>query len=159
MSLSSGTRLGPYEIVAAIGAGGMGEVYRGHDATLNRDVAIKVLPAAMAKDTERLAQSSQHRSRLRARGGERPGRAGHGTRGGCCDGFLLVVGSESRNQACGRLQAEAEWQVLGVNDLAEEIHVTPALSVRTRSAIYSLSAPRWAGRSAGPLDTSQKRRP
>jgi serine/threonine protein kinase len=56
MTLSPGTRLGPYEIVAAIGAGGMGEVYRGHDATLNRDVAIKVLPAAVAKDTERLAR-------------------------------------------------------------------------------------------------------
>ncbi len=56
MTLSPGTRLGPYEITAAIGAGGMGEVYRARDATLNRDVAIKVLPAAMAKDTERLAR-------------------------------------------------------------------------------------------------------
>lgn len=42
MSLSSDTRLGPYEIIRAIGAGGMGEVYRGRDASLNRDVAIKV---------------------------------------------------------------------------------------------------------------------
>ncbi|MBK5256184.1 MAG: protein kinase [Vicinamibacteria bacterium] len=56
MSLTPGTRLGPYEIVGAIGAGGMGEVYRGRDATLNRDVAIKVLPAAMASDAERLAR-------------------------------------------------------------------------------------------------------
>jgi serine/threonine protein kinase len=45
MTLAPGGRLGPYEIVAAIGVGGMGEVYRGRDATLNRDVAIKVLPA------------------------------------------------------------------------------------------------------------------
>ena len=44
MSIQPGTRLGPYEIVAAIGAGGMGEVYRARDTKLNRDVAIKVLP-------------------------------------------------------------------------------------------------------------------
>ncbi|MEO5763196.1 MAG: protein kinase, partial [Vicinamibacteria bacterium] len=56
MSLPSGTRLGPYEVTAAIGAGGMGEVYRGRDATLNRDVAIKVLPTALADDAERLAR-------------------------------------------------------------------------------------------------------
>jgi len=56
MALSTGSRLGPYEITAAIGAGGMGEVYRGRDATLNRDAAIKVLPAAMSADVERLGR-------------------------------------------------------------------------------------------------------
>src|SRR5512140_2438721 len=56
MPLAPGTRLGPYDITAAIGAGGMGEVYRGRDATLNRDVAIKVLPAATAGDAERLGR-------------------------------------------------------------------------------------------------------
>ena len=56
MTLSPGTRLGPYEIIGAIGAGGMGEVYRAKDGNLNRDVAIKVLPAAMAADPERLAR-------------------------------------------------------------------------------------------------------
>jgi serine/threonine protein kinase len=56
MPLAPGTRLGPYEVTAQIGVGGMGEVYRGRDATLNRDVAIKVLPAALASDTERLAR-------------------------------------------------------------------------------------------------------
>ncbi|MBK5254455.1 MAG: protein kinase [Vicinamibacteria bacterium] len=56
MTLLPGTRLGPYEVTAAIGAGGMGEVYRDRDATLNRDVAIKVLPAAMAAGPERLAR-------------------------------------------------------------------------------------------------------
>ncbi len=56
MSLAPTTRLGPYEIVAAIGAGGMGEVFRARDTTLNRDVAIKVLPAAMATNTERMAR-------------------------------------------------------------------------------------------------------
>ncbi len=56
MPFPPGTRLGPYDISASIGAGGMGEVYRGRDATLNRDVAIKVLPAEMASDPERLAR-------------------------------------------------------------------------------------------------------
>ena len=56
MSLTTGQRLGVYEVTAAIGAGGMGEVYRAHDTTLNRDVAIKVLPDAFADDPERLAR-------------------------------------------------------------------------------------------------------
>ena len=56
MTLSPGARLGPYEIVTAIGAGGMGEVFRARDTKLGRDVAIKVLPAAFAQDPERLAR-------------------------------------------------------------------------------------------------------
>ena len=56
MTLAAGTRLGPYEIVSAIGAGGMGEVFRAHDTRLGRDVAIKVLPEAFASDHERLAR-------------------------------------------------------------------------------------------------------
>jgi serine/threonine-protein kinase len=56
MALSAGTRLGPYEIQSAIGAGGMGEVYRARDATLNRDVALKVLPEAFMLDPDRLAR-------------------------------------------------------------------------------------------------------
>jgi serine/threonine protein kinase len=48
MSLAAGTRLGPYEVLAPIGAGGMGEVYRGRDTKLNRDVALKILPDAFA---------------------------------------------------------------------------------------------------------------
>ncbi|HUF25166.1 MAG TPA: protein kinase [Vicinamibacterales bacterium] len=56
MSLTSGTRLGPYEVLAPIGAGGMGEVYRARDTRLDRDVAIKILPEAFARDAERLAR-------------------------------------------------------------------------------------------------------
>src|SRR5437868_1511871 len=56
MSLSPGDRLGPYEIVAPLGAGGMGEVYRARDGKLNRDVAIKVLPDSFARDPDRLAR-------------------------------------------------------------------------------------------------------
>ncbi len=88
MRLSSGDSLGPYKIHSLIGHGGMGEVYRALDTKLEREVAIKVLPAALAADPERLArferessgsgaaQSSRHRLHSRRR---RP-RAGHGAR-------------------------------------------------------------------------------
>ena len=56
MALSPGTRLGAYQIVSAIGAGGMGEVYRGRDTKLDRDVAIKVLPETFASDPERIVR-------------------------------------------------------------------------------------------------------
>src|SRR6202521_1217679 len=56
MPLSAGTKLGTYEVLSAIGAGGMGEVYQAHDSNLRRDVAIKVLPEAFAHDPERLAR-------------------------------------------------------------------------------------------------------
>ena len=56
MPLSPGTRIGPYEISAPLGAGGMGEVYRARDSRLNRDVAIKTLPAAFAGDASRMAR-------------------------------------------------------------------------------------------------------
>ena len=56
MALESGARLGPYEIIGSIGAGGMGEVYRATDTKLGREVAIKTLPAGLASDRERLAR-------------------------------------------------------------------------------------------------------
>jgi serine/threonine protein kinase len=56
MSFSSGARLGPYEIESAIGAGGMGEVYKARDTRLDRSVAIKVLPAHISADPERRAR-------------------------------------------------------------------------------------------------------
>src|ERR1700730_13234434 len=59
MSLAPGTRLGPYEIVAPLGAGGMGEVYCARDTRLGREVAIKVLPASFSTDPERLRRFEQ----------------------------------------------------------------------------------------------------
>jgi eukaryotic-like serine/threonine-protein kinase len=59
MPVIGGTKLGPYEIVSAIGAGGMGEVYRARDVRLRRDVAIKVLPAAFSADADRLRRFEQ----------------------------------------------------------------------------------------------------
>src|ERR1017187_5763137 len=59
MALTSGTKLGPYEIQSPLGAGGMGEVYRAKDTRLGREVAIKVLPEALAKDTDRLRRFQQ----------------------------------------------------------------------------------------------------
>ena len=59
MALPSGTKIGPYEIIAPIGAGGMGEVFRAKDTRLGRDVAIKVLPETFAKDADRLRRFEQ----------------------------------------------------------------------------------------------------
>ena len=56
MSLTSGTRIGPYEVLGKLGAGGMGEVYRARDTTLGREVAIKILPDLLAVDPERLSR-------------------------------------------------------------------------------------------------------
>ena len=82
MPLSPGTRLGPYEVTAQIGVGGMGEVYRGRDATLNRDVAIKVLLPAVANDAERLGRRLTE-----------------------CAGVLAGLGSRTAEQIFGEVDA------------------------------------------------------
>jgi eukaryotic-like serine/threonine-protein kinase len=64
VSLATGTKLGPYDILAALGAGGMGEVYRARDTKLNRDVALKILPDAFASDPDRLARFTREAQTL-----------------------------------------------------------------------------------------------
>ena len=59
MTVAHGTKLGPYEVLSLLGAGGMGEVYRARDTRLARDVAIKVLPESVAKDEDRLRRFAQ----------------------------------------------------------------------------------------------------
>src|SRR5271169_6205460 len=59
MPLTSGTKLGPYEILAPLGAGGMGEVYRARDTRLGREVALKILPPSFASDADRLRRFEQ----------------------------------------------------------------------------------------------------
>src|SRR5512142_3149407 len=59
MTLAAGSRLGPYEILAPIGAGGMGEVYRARDPRLGREVAVKVLPSSFSADADRLRRFEQ----------------------------------------------------------------------------------------------------
>ena len=66
MALSIGSRVGPYEITGPIGAGGMGEVYRAHDSRLNRDVAIKTLPAGFSSDSDRMARFQREAQALAA---------------------------------------------------------------------------------------------
>ena len=66
MGLTTGTRLGPYEILSALGAGGMGEVYRARDTKLNRDVALKILPTAFARDPDRMARFTREAQTLAA---------------------------------------------------------------------------------------------
>ncbi len=66
MSLAAGTRLGAYDVIGALGAGGMGEVYRARDTRLNRDVAIKVLPELLAADADRLARFTREAQTLAA---------------------------------------------------------------------------------------------
>src|ERR1700694_5326345 len=88
MALTSGTKLGPYEIVAPLGAGGMGEVYRARDTRLDRIVAIKILPAHLSQNAE-----AKERFDRGARGISSLGQPniGHLSEGGHQDGMDYLV--------------------------------------------------------------------
>ena len=66
MTVAHGTKLGPYEVLSWLGAGGMGEVYRARETRLAPDVAIKVLPESVAKDEDRLRRFAQEAGNLRS---------------------------------------------------------------------------------------------
>jgi len=66
VTLTAGTRLGPYEVLAPVGAGGMGEVYRARDTKLDRSVALKILPELFAQNPDRLARFEREAKTLAA---------------------------------------------------------------------------------------------
>jgi hypothetical protein len=112
MAVTPGSRIGPYDIIGTLGAGGMGEVYRARDAWLQRDVAIKVLPDAFAQDADRrarvrargahagVAQPSSHCNGAWSRGSRRCVRAGHGTGRGTDSRHDDLVNTSSLPQDC-----------------------------------------------------------
>ena len=110
LSLATGARLGPYEIVAPIGAGGMGEVYRARDARLGRDVAIKVLPTAFAEDAERLARFEREARLLAA--------LNHSN-------IAHVYGFETASVAEGRRAHFLAMELVEGEDLAERLKRGP----------------------------------
>ena len=110
MGLSPGSRLGPYEILAPLGAGGMGEVYRARDPRLGRDVAIKVLPIAFAEDAERLARFEREARLLAA--------LNHSN-------IAHVYGFETASVAEGRRAHFLAMELVEGEDLAERLKRGP----------------------------------
>jgi hypothetical protein len=104
MALASGTHLGSYEIISAIGAGGMGDVYRARDTKLARDVALKVLPTEFALDPERLARFRREAQVRRVAGWRAiPGEhAGGGTHADVAVDGRRELARRSRAIAAGR---------------------------------------------------------
>jgi eukaryotic-like serine/threonine-protein kinase len=83
MPLSPSTRLGVYEVIVQIGEGGMGQVFRAHDTRLNRDVALKILPDAVASDPDRLARFTREAQTLASQNHAHIAHAGRPCPGGC----------------------------------------------------------------------------
>ena len=96
MPLSPGTTLGPYSVTAQIGEGGMGEVYRARDTTLDRDVALKVLPDAFASDPDRLARFQREAQVLAS--------LNHPNIGHIYSGRCGLLGSEANGSSIGGTQ-------------------------------------------------------
>jgi hypothetical protein len=128
MALAIGSRLGPYEIVSALGAGGMGEVYRARDTKLNRGVAIKVLPAALAGDRERLVRF-EHEAQVLAllTGTAGDGQRLHARRAALAAMTVAVI-------ATGTARRQRDW---GFVARAASAEVVTATVMRKRATLAS----------------------
>ncbi len=102
MTLAAGTRLGPYEVLAPIGAGGMGEVYRARDTWLDRQVAIKVLPQRRSEDAEALARFEREAKAVAAPPQDEPSESR--------ERLEIRNGSRRPSQLDGELQPESMYE-------------------------------------------------
>src|SRR5687768_11095555 len=126
MQLSPGTRVGPYEVTAQIGAGGMGEVYRARDARLARNVALKVLPDLFAADPERLARFQREAQILAAL--NHPNIAGiHGL-----EEFASHIGADSGRPVRALVLELVEGETLADRISRGPIPFDDALSIATQ---------------------------
>src|SRR3989442_340465 len=119
MSLSPGTRLGPYEILALLGAGGMGEVYRASDTRLGRDVAIKILPDVFFVDPDRRVRFEREARMLAA--------LNH-------PNIAAIYGLEEADGVCGLVLELVEGPTLAERLATGAIPVREALSIASQIA-------------------------
>src|ERR1051325_11212781 len=119
MSLLAGTRLGPYEVIAILGVGGMGEVYRARDTRLRRDVAIKVLPSSLAHHPERVGRFQREARALAS--------LNHPNIG-------AIYGFEEHHGVCALVLELVEGKTLQDRIKAEPIAVAEALSIARQIA-------------------------
>src|ERR1700682_5583647 len=130
MTLTPGTRLGPYEITARLGAGGMGEVYKARDTKLDRAVAIKILPDAFVSDPERVARFQREAKTLASL--NHPNIGGiHGLEhsGGVTALVMELVEGEDLSQriARGAILIDDAWPI--AHQIAEALEVAHAQGV------------------------------
>jgi serine/threonine protein kinase len=126
MSLAAGTHLGSYTVVGLLGAGGMGEVYRARAGKLNRDVALKVLPAELARDPDRLAP-------LQARGAG-PRRSQSSPHRG--DSRLRGLGRAALDELA-MLPSRVFWRALTRRNRRSAVHLDPSSVNGARAWLYS----------------------
>jgi serine/threonine protein kinase len=124
MALTAGSRLGPYEITALIGAGGMGEVYKARDTRLQRDVAIKVLPEVLAADTDRLARFQREAQVLASL--NHPNIAAiHGLEEGPASAFATATADKEAGPYVGNTPRNSFQFVLGASASRCAVEVKP----------------------------------
>jgi serine/threonine protein kinase len=146
MTIAAGTHLGSYEILAPIGAGGMGEVYRAHDTKLGRDVAIPVLPETFAHDPERLSwfqreakmlaslNHPKHRGDLRTGGGRQQELSGDGAGSGRDAAGANCQGrSALRRRSARHLPPDRR----GTGSRSREGHRSPRPETRQREGVFA----------------------